>query len=122
MDNTSLQDDIISLSAWSENWQLPFNEYKCKCLHIGKETTASSHHMNSHLLENVTKEKDLDVIVDKLKSHIHTSAAIKKANSILGLIKRSFAELDERTLPTLYTSMVRPHPFPRSRTVEKEEI
>ena len=110
MDNASLQDDITSMVAWSEKWQLPFNESKCKCLHIGKETTASSYHMNSHLLENVTEEKDLGVIVDnKLKFHIHTSAAIKKANSILGLIKRSFAELDESTLPTLYTSMVRPH-------------
>ena len=110
MDNASLQDDIISLTAWSENWQLLFNESKCKCLHIGKETTASSYHMNSHLLENVTEEKDLGVIVDnKLKFHMHTSAAIKKANSILGLIKRSFAELDESTITTLYTSMVLPH-------------
>ena len=45
----------------------------------------------------------------KLKFHTHTSAAIKKANKILGLIKHSFTTLDETTLPLLYISMVRPH-------------
>ena len=34
---------------------------------------------------------------------------MKKANSILGLIKGSFVALDEDTLPLLFTSMVRPH-------------
>ena len=43
--------------------------------------------MNDHVLENITEEKDLGVIVDdKLKFHTHTSA-IKKTNLILGLIK-----------------------------------
>ena len=66
--------------------------------------------MNEHQLENVKEQKDLGVTIDyKLKFHTHTSAAIKKANKILGLIKRSFTSLDETTLPVLYTSMVRPH-------------
>ena len=66
--------------------------------------------MNDHILENVNEEKDLGVIIDnRLKFHTHTSAAIKKANSILGLIKRSFVTLDEDILPLLFTSMVRPH-------------
>ena len=65
--------------------------------------------MNGYALQNV-KEKDLGILVDdKLKFHTHTSSVIKKANSILGLIKRSFSVLDENTLPRLYTSMVRPH-------------
>ena len=66
--------------------------------------------MNEHELETIEEEKDLGVIIDnKLKFHTHISAAIKKANRILGLIKRSFTELDENTLPILYCSMVRPH-------------
>ena len=39
----------------------------------------------------------------------HTSAAAKKSNSILGLIKKSFASLDKDILPLLFTSMVCPH-------------
>ena len=56
------------------------------------------------------EEKDLGILIDdKLKFHTHTWSVIKKANSILGLIKRSFSVLDENTLPRLYTSMVQPH-------------
>ena len=66
--------------------------------------------MNDYALQNVKEEKDLGILIDdKLKFHMHTSSVIKKANSILGLIKRSFSVLDENTLPRLYTSMVRPH-------------
>ena len=38
-----------------------------------KETTAPSYHMNSHLLENVTEEKDLGVIVDNKIPYSHFS-------------------------------------------------
>ena len=31
------------------------------------------------------------------------------ANAVLGLVKKSFALLDDRTLPLLYKSLVRPH-------------
>ena len=109
-DTVSLQNDINSLVEWSTLWQLPFNIEKCKCMHVGRKSTAHSYQMNDHILENVNEEKDLGVIIDnRLKFHTHTSAAIKKANSILGLIKRSFATLDEDILPLLFTSMVRPH-------------
>ena len=34
---------------------------------------------------------------------------MKKANSVLGVIKRTFAKRDEETFPLLYKSLVRPH-------------
>ena len=109
-DTVSLENDIGSLVEWSTLWRLPFNIEKCKCLHVRRKSTAYSYQMNDHILENVKEVKDLRVIIDnRLKFHTHTSAAIKKANSILGLIKRSFATLDEDILPLLFTSMVRPH-------------
>ena len=79
-------------------------------MHIGREKNHDSYQIDQHMRENVTEEKDLGVIIDnQLKFHTHTSAAVKKANSILGLIKRSFVALDEDTLLLLFTSMVRPH-------------
>ena len=67
--------------------------------------------MNDHILEIIKEEKDVGVIIDnRLKFHTNTSAAIKKPNSILELIKRSFDTFDEDTLPLLFTSMVRPPP------------
>ena len=109
-DTASLQGDIDRLLQWSHTWNLPFNEEKCKSMRIGKTSNTISYYMNEHELETIEEEKDLGIIIDnKLKFHTRTSAAIKKANRILGLIKRSFTELDEITLPILYCSMVRPH-------------
>ena len=109
-DTQSLQSDIDNLMEWSSTWQLPFYEMKCKRMHLGRGNNSRPYHMNDHILENVTEEKDLGVTVDhQLKFHTHTSAAIKKANSILGLIKGSFSVKDKSTLPSLYMSMVRPH-------------
>ena len=66
--------------------------------------------MSGRVLEDVDEEKDLGVLVDKeLKFHQQTAAAVKKANMALGLIKKSFAFLDDRTLPLLFTSLARPH-------------
>ena len=66
--------------------------------------------MDRQELEQVTKEKDLGVLVDdKLKFHRPTAAAVKMANAILGLLKKSFVLFDEVTLPLLYQSLVRRH-------------
>ena len=63
-DTVSLQNDINSLVEWSMLWQLPFNIEKCKCIHVGRKSTAHSYQMNDHILENVNEEKDLGVIID----------------------------------------------------------
>ena len=87
----SLQSDIDNLMESSSTWQLPFNEMKCKRMQLGRGNKSRPSLMNDHILENVTEEKDLGVTVDhQLKFHTHTSAAIKKANSILGLINELF--------------------------------
>ena len=66
--------------------------------------------MKGKQLEHVNEEKVLGVLIDsELKFHKQTAAAVKKANSSLGLIKKSFALLDHKTLPLLYKSLVRPH-------------
>ena len=63
--------------------------------------------MNGHMLEISDNEKDLGVIIDdKLKFHIHTATATKKANQILGIIKKSFRMKDAKTIDMLYKSMV----------------
>ena len=84
-DVISLQNDINNLTGWSRMWQLPFNVGKCKC----KGKNHHSYQLYQNMLENVKEEKDLGVITNnQFKFHTHTSASVKKANSILGLIKR----------------------------------
>ena len=66
--------------------------------------------MYDKILEETDVEKDLGVLIDKnLKFHEHTAAATKKANQILGIIKRSYTSRDLKTISTLYKAMVRPH-------------
>ena len=104
-----LQNDVEILTTWPRVWQLP-STTKCKCMHFGKKNQHYKYKMNDHTLEEIEVEKDLGVIVDKdLKFHKHASFAIKKANTILGLIKRYFAVFDHKTLPKLFKAMVRPH-------------
>ena len=108
--NKSLQEDINALMEWSNKWQLPFNIGKCKCLHIGCCNPCWRYKMDGKFLDDIVEEKDLGVLIDKdLKFHRQTASAVKKANSALGLVKKTFANLDDKNFPLLYKSLVRPH-------------
>ena len=106
-ETNELQDDLNRLMEWAEIWQLSFNLEKCKSLHIGKHV----YKMKGKTLKQVVGEKDLGLNIDnELKFHTQTTAAIKKkANTVLGVIKRSFAYFDNVTLPLLSKSLVRSH-------------
>ena len=66
--------------------------------------------MDNQELQQVREEKDLGVSIDEeLKFHKLTAAAVKKANSILGVIRKSFVAFDKVSLGQLYKSLVRPH-------------
>ena len=108
-DSTTLQDDLIKLAEWSNIWQLPFNESKCKIIHYGKKNPNQSYQMNGHLLETVHEEKDLGVTFDsELKFSTHIRNIVSKANSRVGIIKRTFDTLDTENFKLLYKSLVRP--------------
>ena len=97
-DYESLQLDLDITSEWSHKWQLPFNETKCKCMHFGTRNPK----MKNHILEESSEERYLGVIiVESLKFRRHAASAVKKANTVLGIIKKSIITLDTRTLPLL---------------------
>ena len=101
--DTKLQEDLANLERWSNEWQLPFNATKCKVMHFGRGNPKHSYKMNGHSLETTTQEKDLGVIIDDtLKFHEHTAAAAKKANQVLGVIKKAYTTRDADTISTLY--------------------
>ena len=63
-----------------------------------------------HTLETVREEKDLGVVIDsQLTFSKHISLKVNKANSIMGLIRRTFRHLDEQTFRGLFKALVRPH-------------
>ena len=107
---SGLQKDLSNMEKWSRQWQLLFNASKCKVMHFGNNNQQQSYHLNNHTLEASNNEKDLGVIIDeKLKFHIHAASASKKANQMLGVIKRAYTSRDSSTICPLYKALVRPH-------------
>ena len=79
-------------------------------MHFCKKNLKNYFVLYDHVLNTVTQEKDLGVIVeDQLKFHGPTAVAAKKANQILGLIKKSYSSRDPYTITTLYKTIIRPH-------------
>ena len=66
--------------------------------------------MSGRCLEDVKEEKDLGVLIDQeLKFHRQTAAAVKKASMSLGILKKTFAFIDEKNFPLLFKPLVRSH-------------
>ena len=104
-----LQGDLDALARWSSRWLLPFNAGKCKVMHMGSRNPAHEYRLNGTPIAVVDEERDLGIIIDsELKFHTQTAAAVSKASQLLAVIKRSFAHIDETTLPLLYKALVRP--------------
>ncbi|KAI8513794.1 hypothetical protein Bbelb_081180 [Branchiostoma belcheri] len=76
----------------------------------GRGNSGANYTLGGQVLECTHVEKDLGVLVDnQLKFHENSAAAAKKANQVLGLVKRCFSNLDESSVPILFKCMVRPH-------------
>ena len=68
------------------------------------------YNMDATRLKIVEQEKDLGVVVDsQLKFEEHITRIVKKANSVMGMIRRSFLYLDKDMFKKLFIAMVRPH-------------
>ena len=98
--HNELQDDINRLIEWSKKWELKFNTSKCKVMHFGNDisnsyTMLDFNDQKRKKLEFITEEKDLGVIIDhKLNFSSHIVTQVKKANKMMGLIRRSYTHLD----------------------------
>ena len=112
-DAQKLQQDIDAMERWSEDWLLKFHPDKCHVLTLGKFWNIKHAHpyeIDGSILEHVDQEKDLGVIIDSgLTFDEHIFSKIKKANSIVGLISRSFEFLSPEMFRTLFIAFVRPH-------------
>ena len=110
-DKEILQEDINEMLKWADKWQLEFHPDKCVKMSINnKECENRTYKMNDITLKNVKQEKDIGVIVDdQLKFEDHMYEKIKKANNMMGLIRRSFMHLDKEMFLNLYKALVRPH-------------
>ena len=112
-DRKIIQSDINEMLTWSDRWLLKFQPPKCKAMHIsrrGKEEQRMVYKMNGTEIECVTSEKDIGIIIDRnLSFDKHITTTAKKANKIMGVIRRSYSHLDETNFKFLFRGLVRPH-------------
>ena len=86
-----MRSDLKRLYEWSNDWIMLFNTDKCKVLHFGTNNVKSEYMLGDQVLESVTMERDLGVLVqDSLKVSEQCTKVVKTCNRILGMIKRSF--------------------------------
>ena len=105
-----LQNDLLNLGKWSQDWLMLFNVDKCKGMHIGLNDNKANYEMNGKYLEEVTEERDLGVVLQNdLKCSKQCLKAVSTANKVLGMIRRSFSVRDKNVILQLYKSLVRPH-------------
>ena len=113
----SLQEDLDSLHQWSLDWLLKFYPGKCCVLQLGHNNAGQIYTMKESptngedrkQLTHSEAEKDLGIIIDRklvFKNHVEKTTA--KANRTLGIIRRTFNHLSDRTFIQLYKTMVRP--------------
>ena len=79
---------------------------------VGYSSTSENtfYNMNGNILKNTECEKDLGVFFDnELNFEHHINKVINKANSILGITKRTFAWMDKTTFCLIFKGLVRPH-------------
>ena len=112
MDTALLQTDLHCMSLWAERWQQRFHPDKLKFVKLSRKRSSKErvYFVGTDRVAQSTGEKDIGVVVDeKLTFKKHIADQIKKANSMVGSIRRSFKFLDAKMFKLLYKGLARPH-------------
>jgi hypothetical protein len=108
-DIIDIRQDLLKLEQWSENWQMQFNSQKCSVIYLGHKNPCNEYSLYGSRLKSSEQEKDLGVLVDKsLKFSEQCNVVASRANSQLGMIKRTIVSRDKGIITKLYKALVRP--------------
>ena len=108
-DAERLQQDLNQLNDWCDTWGMQFNTSKCFVMHYGTQNNRFLYHINGRLLTPCDNYKDLGVIVSAdLKVADQVDKCVKKANSMVGMIRRTFTHINKDILLRTHKVFVRP--------------
>ncbi|KAJ3652364.1 hypothetical protein Zmor_018337 [Zophobas morio] len=104
-----LQEDLFRIGNWSGDWLLPLNNDKCNVLHIGNNNPKYRYNLDGKQLTQLSCCRDLGIITDSgLTCSHHVACIVKKAHSLLSLLRKTFCKISPLVLPKLYKTHVRP--------------
>lgn len=109
-ERTTLQSNLDWLEDWAERNKMSFNREKCKVVHLGRKNVGHTYRMGDSWLGSSTSEKDLGVVIDnKLNMSQQCETAARRANAVLGCIRKSIISKTREVIIPLYSALVRPH-------------
>ncbi len=109
-DQQRIQQDLDMLVTWARKWQMKFNVGKCSVMHFGYNNPKHRYRMDGKELKESNEGKDLGVHVNtSMKFNRQCAESAKKANEVMGMVKRNFINFDREIVINLYKSLIRPH-------------
>ena len=112
-DQDELQADLFDSCEWGKDWLLEHNIKKCKFIQYGNIIYDYEYKMTNRNNEVITitkdsEEKDLGIwFEENLKFNKHISVTVKKANRLVGMIKRTFSFMNKELFLIIYKSLIR---------------
>ena len=111
-DHVILQDDLKQLENWQDKWLMQFNPSKCTIMSVKssrRKAKLFDYHLCKQKLQRVSSSPYLGVeLSENLSWDLHIDKTVKKANSVLGLVRRNLFDTPKTTKILAYNSIVRP--------------
>ena len=110
-DQEQLQQDLNTVFAWADKWQMSFNASKCQLLTITRKTKPKLHNytVSNQLIERTYDHKYLGVTISSdLTWKKHIASIRSKASSTLGVIRRNLGPCSKNIKLQAYQALVRP--------------
>jgi hypothetical protein len=111
-DQEQLQKDLDALAEWERTWGMEFHPQKCSLLRITRSKTPKQfqYHLKGVTLTEDRTSKYLGVDLESnLAWRRHIDRTSKKANNMLGFLRRNLHKASENTKSKAYKAIVRPH-------------
>ncbi|PKU48882.1 reverse hypothetical protein [Limosa lapponica baueri] len=106
----TIQRDLDRLESWAVRNLMKFKKGRSRVLHLRRNYPMHQYRLGVDLLESSSAERELGVLVDnKLTMSQQCALVSKKANGILGCIKKSVASRSREVILPLSSALVRPH-------------
>jgi hypothetical protein len=108
-DRQKLQQNIDNMYRWSVKWKMKFNPSKCAVLHFGYSNKQHHYHLHDQPIESMGFQKDLGVTVNTNGRFVgHVNNIAKKANRLVGMVKRRLHSHQPEILKKIYNLYILP--------------